>query len=381
MKMLIITANFASATSGGEGERAVQLMRYAEKLECNVNVITYNWTENKTHLNLDIDKIIQVPYLSERFKFPKINFKLFKEILSNIHDSDIIHLMGYWNILYVLIYPLMRIKSKPYIICSAGSLKITGRSKFLKTLYNYIIGNNIIKNANRCITIVDDEIKGFLTKGAKLENIVNIPNGIEFHKSVIKNNLIAIDNFDLKAPYILFVGRLNLIKGADLLLDAFLLIVKKFPNLNIAFVGNDEGLQSQMEIVVKKNNLNTKVFFLGYKETIDKSALYKNASAVVIPSWSEAMSIVFLEAAVHKIPIIISNNCGLNHIEKLNLTKIVKANPEDIAKGISEVLNDKNWKKISSNKLYKYALDNYDWSKIIKEYLICFDSILNDKRL
>ena len=48
------------------------------------------------------------------------------------------------------------------------------------------------------------------------------------------------------------------------------------------------------------------MIFSGFKN-IRKTKLYNNASLVVLPSRSEAMSLVFLEAAIHKVPIIISN--------------------------------------------------------------------------
>ena len=51
---------------------------------------------------------------------------------------------------------------------------------------------------------------------------------------------------------------------------------------------------------INECKLQDKVLFLGYRSGKEKSALYSNASVVVIPSRSEAMSIVFLEAAIHK---------------------------------------------------------------------------------
>ena len=42
------------------------------------------------------------------------------------------------------------------------------------------------------------------------------------------------------------------------------------------------------------------MIFSGFKNIKEKSKLYNNASLVVLPSRSEAMSLVFLEAAIHK---------------------------------------------------------------------------------
>ena len=373
MKLLIISSHFLNNNGGGEGERALQLMNHLQKTDFNSSILTFK-LDNKSIFDGASFKIHEISFFNNRYKFPIINYKTLKQIYNLISEADTIHIMGYWSILNVISYPFIRWKLKPYSICTAGSLNITGRSRFLKKLFNFFIGKSLIKNAYKCISIVSDEQEIFCKYGANIDNIINIPNGIDKADNVLKNNIKIIGNLNLSKSYILFVGRLNYIKGPDLLLDAFILISKKFPDHSLVFVGHDEGLKNEMLSKVDKCKLQDRVIFLGYQSGKEKSALYHNASLVVIPSRSEAMSIVFLEAAVHKTPVVLTNNCGLNHIEKFNITIICEASSAEIAKSITKILVDKNWNNIVSKKLYNFVLKNYSWDTIIKLYIDVFEN-------
>ena len=378
MKLLIISSHYLKNNAGGEGERAVQLMNYLKKNNINSSILTYQFNNNFFN-SLSI-KATKVSYFNERFKFPIINYQKLKQIFTLINEADTIHFMGHWSFLNAIAFPIIIWKVKSYSICAAGSLKITGRSQFLKKIFNFFIGKHIIRNANKCIAIVDNENDIYCEYGAKIENIITVPNGIDISNNVIENNIKKVDNLNLSNPYVLFVGRLNDIKGPDLLLEAFILIVKKYPNYILVFVGEDQGLKKSMSNRINECKLQDKVLFLGFRSGSEKSALYSNASLVVIPSRSEAMSIVFLEAAIHKTPVIITDNCGLNHIKNLGITNISRASSSEIAKSITLVLEDKNWRKKVSKKLYDYVINNYNWDIIIRKYITVFEeTIINVK--
>ena len=377
MNVLVISSHLLNNDAGGEGERAFQLMNHLQKTDFNSSILTFKLA-NKFISDGASFKIHEILYFNKRFKFPIINYKTLKQIYNLISEADTIHIMGYWSILNVITYPLILWRLKPYSICTAGSLNITGRSRFLKKLFNFFIGKSLIKNAYKCISIVSDEQEIFCDYGANIDNIINIPNGIDKIDNVLKNNIKIIGNLNLSKSYILFIGRLNYIKGPDILLDAFILISKNFPDYSLVFVGYDEGLMNGMIKKVDECKLQDRVFFLGYQNGKEKSALYSKASLVVIPSRSNANSRVFLEAAIHKTPVITTNKCDLNHINKFNMTKIYEASSVEIAQSITKVLGDKKWKNTVSNQLYNFVLKNYSWDTISKQYINVFEkSIIN----
>ena len=78
----------------------------------------------------------------------------------------------------------------PYVVCLAGALSSYRRSRIIKVLYNALVGEWIITNADKCIAISPTEVEQFATYGVAASRVLVIPNGIdaEDFKAVNKEN-------------------------------------------------------------------------------------------------------------------------------------------------------------------------------------------------
>src|SRR5262249_9952519 len=115
----------------------------------------------------------------------------------------------------------------------------------------------------------------FMQKMAKADvsPIIHLPNFIEmqrFHE--VKNNY-----------NLLFVGRLEKIKGVEFLIQAIPFIIKAFPKTTLTTVG-DGGNKSDLCGLTKKLQLEQYVHFRGWVEHKELDSYYEKASIVVIPS-------------------------------------------------------------------------------------------------
>ena len=61
---------------------------------------------------------------------------------------------------------------------------------------------------------------------------------------------------------ILSLGRINWKKGFDTLIPAFAEVLKEEPNAVLVIAGKDDGYKKEAENLVKKHNLQEKVFLL-----------------------------------------------------------------------------------------------------------------------
>jgi glycosyltransferase involved in cell wall biosynthesis len=111
------------------------------------------------------------------------------------------------------------------------------------------------------------------------------------------------------SPQFLFVGRLVLAKGVDLLIDAFAKIRNDFPLARLVIVG--DGPQRQF-LQAKAASLlpNCSVQFKGIETGVDLSAEFAHATALVLSSTSEPWGLVVNEALAHGCPVIVSDCCG-----------------------------------------------------------------------
>ena len=97
-------------------------------------------------------------------------------------------------------------------------------------------------------------------------------------------------------PYrFLFVGRLEKVKGIDLLLHSMVLLNEESVNLHLTIVGKG-GMELWVKNFVSRNGLETKVIFLGNVDDQKLASLYASSDCVVIPSRSESIPLVFSEA-------------------------------------------------------------------------------------
>ena len=374
MKILHVIQNLEKEKGGGVTARNLKLIEYLEKKNIKNYILSLksNFQNNSGEAFIDKNKKFYLGYFNERFPLPIPN--IFK-IAKLVRNADLVHLTSFWTLLNAYVYIVCKIYSRNYVICPAGALIIFGRSKLIKFIYYQLIGKHIIKDCSAIISITKKEKKQFIERNIPLSKIFNIPNGIDLNSNA-SNKLCKIDNFNFKKnkPYILFVGRLHFIKGPDILLEAFNSIADKIPKYNLIFAGGDCGMEKELKKEAKKSRFAERIHFIGFISGQEKNNLYKNADLLVIPSRSEAMSLVVLEAAFHGLESIFTDQCGLNELSNRKLGICVKANSNEISNSIINYIKSKKNKK--NLKLIEYVSNNFNWDKVSNKYIKVFKKIL-----
>ena len=366
MKILHVIQSLNVNKGAGITARNIKIIEYLEKKSTKNFILTLDNKNTPQQSYISKDRVHSLRYFNERFPIPIYNLFLIGYLVKKV---DIVHLTCFWTLLNAYVYICCKIFSKKYIICPAGSLLVFGRSKFKKYLYNLIFGRNIVREATSVIAVTDTEVEQFLSINIPEKKIFKIPNGVEL------NNIDKI-NFPTKnesylnnlKPFILYMGRLNYIKGPDILLESFNKIADQIPNHNLVFAGNDDGMGRELRTITQKSKFPKRIHFIGFVSGKKKEFLYKNADLLVIPSRSEAMSLVVLEAALHGLESIFTDQCGLDELNKSKLGKSVPVNVNLLAKAIKEFITSNKLRKNNLN-LKKYVSKNFNWESITSKYL------------
>lgn len=106
---------------------------------------------------------------------------------------------------------------------------------------------------------------------------------------------------------ILYVGRLDGIKGLKFLISAYEKIVDKYPDTHLVIVG-DGDFQPYME---QCRTFHEHVSFLGKMQSGDLDKVYESAYIGVMPSFHEQCSYTAIEMMRHGIPFIGTDSTGL----------------------------------------------------------------------
>jgi len=344
-------------------------------VECTVLSSDQGWSPARANA-LSGANVITFPCVWNRFYVPKVSFRLIRGLVAR---ADVIHLMGHWTVLNALVYLFARRSKKPYVICPAGSLKIYGRSKWLKRIFNVLIGRRMVQHATRCIAVTADERQHFEMYDVVPDRVIVIPNGIDPAGYVTQDDAAFRTRYRLgDQPFILFMGRLNRIKGPDLLLRAFCELGQEFNRYHLVFAGPDEGLLPELRLLVSAHSIESRVHFLGYLGGDDKIRSYHAAELVAVPSRHEAMSIVVLEAGITGKPLLLTDQCGFDEIVRINGGCVVPASVESLKLGLMSMLSDSDRLKTMGRNLQQFVRERFDWKAIVNEYLTLYQKIVSD---
>lgn len=375
MNVLNVNSFIDVKTGGGTAERTFKMSRFLALQGTKCTVLTIDTGANESVIEaLKPADIFFTGLFCRRYPVPIIRWK---HIIKLVKNADVVHLMGHWSILNALVYVAIRRCNKPYVVCPAGALPLFGRSTHLKKIYNFLIGRKIIRNASAWIAVTSAEFAHFESYGIPASQVTVIPNGVSAEEFLEVDVEAYKSSIGLAGkPIILFMGRLNLIKGPDLLLQAFALIHNKIDKFHLVFAGPDEGMKSMLVEMAEKNNISKYVHFLGYVGAREKSAAYHMASLLVVPSRQEAMSIVALESAMCATPVMLTDQCGFSEVKSIRSDFEVSADITGIADGLVSLLEEPEKLKKDAVLLKEFVCKKFEWNSIILMYIDLYESIL-----
>ncbi|MDI6809239.1 MAG: glycosyltransferase family 4 protein [Candidatus Eisenbacteria bacterium] len=146
-------------------------------------------------------------------------------------------------------------------------------------------------------TCLDDFVRVI---GYPCHNTVVIPNP-SFLASGLKRNIKEIRTVGT-------VSNLNLVKGIDILLEAWKLIMKRWNLGSLHIAGGSHGDIAYWRSVAEKMNLGSTVHFLGAPTSeAGMHRFYDTIDAVVVPSRTESFPLLAVEALSRGIPVIASD--------------------------------------------------------------------------
>ncbi len=178
---------------------------------------------------------------------------------------------------------------------------------------------------------------------------------------------------------VLFVGRMVLEKGVQVLLNAVPSILSQMPGTRFLFVGTGyylDDLKRQAEYL----NISRDVKFLGYVSDPDLLRLYKIADLCVIPSLYEPFGIVALEGMAAKVPVVTSDAGGLtDFVENMaNGVTTYAGNAQSLTWGIMEILRNPQLAENLKTEAYDRVCKIYNWKIIARQTAQLYEDILSE---
>jgi glycosyltransferase involved in cell wall biosynthesis len=375
MRILNVTRTVHPVRGGGTAERVLHMSRAQAALGHEPVVLTTDaGVSAKRRSDFVPVRLVPVQRLVPRYFIPRPAFRTVRELVAG---ADVIHLLGHWSVLNVVVHRYARRAGRPYVISPAGELPVVGRSRFLKQIFNSVAGRQIVRDAAGHIAIATSEVPHFAPYGVPAERVQLVPNGVVPASAQVPGERALREKLRIgDSPYLLFVGRLNWIKGPDLLLDAFVRLAPLHPALRLVLAGPDEGMLEALRTQAAAASLADSVVFTGHLAGEWKEAAYRYAELLVIPSRQEAMSIVVLEAAAQGTPVLLTAACGFDDVERVAGGMVVDATAEALHDGLRRLLAVPVSLPAMGARLREHVLANFSWERVAADLVDYYRALL-----
>ena len=297
MKVLTFITSI-SLKGGGPSRSVPMLVKGLAEVGVDITLMTY-WSDDMNTHALD-GTSAKLKVLRPDFSRSQMEEYIISE------KFDVIQLQSMWDLRYHIVAKTARKHRIPYIITPRGMLEpwCLSQKKWKKKLAMALYQMKDIKRSACVFTTAEMEALHVRDLGVDVPMVV-IPNGIE------TDGYPCRISKDKVKKQILFLSRIHIKKGIELLIDAFDRIIKKNADMDdwtVAIVGNgEEGYIRELKRKVEGLNLRDKVKILAPVFGDAKVKLYQESSIFCLPSYSENFGMVIAEAMSCGVPCITTN--------------------------------------------------------------------------
>ena len=305
---------------------------------------------------------------------------MFKDLMRD--NFDVVHAHCARSFQLNLAALVSKLRNKPLIVSAHGTLasyvggaNLSRALRCLHRVHNFAL-KLTLDQAQVCTALSELEARQFLQifKAPK-DKIVVIPNGVDPSLYLkLPPEGIFRDKYGIKddRKIILYIGRINKVKGIDFLIRAFSYLINemKCDKAVLVIAGPDDGYLHEAKSLSHSLGVGEKVVFTGFLTEYDKICAYVDSTVVVHPESFNVTLIAPLEAAASGKPIILSSGNYLSKIaERAGFGfSVPYGDIEVMAKLLQKILSEQNLAKSMGAKGREFVLGNLSWSAIAEKY-------------
>lgn len=253
----------------------------------------------------------------------------------------------------------------PYVVYCHGS------EIYLPWRFKKNISKWVLQNAKAVIVLSKDMKKRVELLGLNINDIFIIPNGINLEDFDVISKDETRDKIGINKSddVILFVGTLKSVKGIRYLLEAINIIKNNGLSPTLLIVGEGDERKYLEKISVNFGIVNN-VKFVGGKCNKEVFEYMAAADMLILPSISEGLPIVILEAMASGLPVVATKVGGIQDIinDGENGILIDSMDPKQIADSIIFLLSNDDRRGTMSYNNRKKA-QKYSWVQITKKII------------
>jgi glycogen synthase len=204
------------------------------------------------------------------------------------------------------------------------------------------------------------------------DRIVRIPTAVrtDEYRSVVP--------FPFEFPYLLSLGRLNGLKGHDVLLSAFRRVVDSHPDIHLVIAG-DGPQRARLHAVTLALGLKNRVAFLGEIGRERVPQLLAGCRFLVLSSWSEGIPNVILEAMASGKAVVATTVGGVPEViqDPGGGRLVPPGDPTELAQAMSTLLRDPGLCAAIGEAGRVFVRAHHDVDRIVDQYEAVYQAAID----
>ncbi|KKG25238.1 hexosyltransferase [Methanosarcina sp. 2.H.T.1A.6] len=234
--------------------------------------------------------------------------------------------------------------------------------------FGKVIEKAVSKISDNNIAVSDWTKKRLEALGTPENNIMVIPNGIDFKKisGIEPEGGLNSAGLDEKIYDIIFAGRLIKEKNVDVLIKAVALLKADFPDIRCCIVG-DGPEKAALEELARKLEVSENIKFTGFQEYGALIGKVKASKVLVLPSSREGFGMVVIEAFACGVPVVTVRekyNAAQGLVEDGVDGFVVELEEREIAKAVEKMIEKSSGNRKVSEAAFNKA-KKYDWDEAL----------------
>lgn len=308
----------------------------------------------------------RVFYFPKQTEFYKVSLPLREWLRENVQNYDVVHAHALFSFSSLAAARMARMKQVPYVIRPLGVLNRWGmenRRRWLKALSFRLLELPMLRSAAAMHYTSRMELEEASRFGLSCLQRV-IPIGVDLTPFA---QLPLASVFAQRHPEVagtrnlLFLSRIDVKKGIDLLIAAFARLSPRENNLRLIICGDgDAALVASLKQQSADAGVAGDITWAGQVGGEQRLAAFASAELFVLPSHSENFGIALLEAMAAGLPCISTDQVALAVDAAAHAAvKIAAREPAAIAEAIQSLLNAESERSAMSQAARRLAQEEY----------------------
>jgi glycosyltransferase involved in cell wall biosynthesis len=273
-----------------------------------------------------------------------------------------------------------RIHGKPLVLQPHGTLPHVVSSIWLKRLFDGLFMGWLLAGAHAVVALQETEERQIAKSGGAAEKVHRVPNGLDtegYRAEDYQGRFRAKLRIPSQTTIILFLGRLNRKKGADMLLEAFARLPESIQSsAQLVVAGPDDGQLAELKKITARLGLNDQVLFPGLLEGDDVLAAYADADLFVLPCRGDTFPMTILEACRAGKPMVVSETCEISDLLAGEAGEVVPVDPAGLAAGIQRIVTDRRLYEHYQSGTQRLMESEFSISAVVDRLEVIYHSVL-----